>query len=111
MRGRASLGWSLVLRVAPPLIAEELKSVLGTWVPPPLSTPHTLPLWVSTAPGPLQLPQRSGGGSTVPHPILAPLSPSALESGRSRGLGSGRPQLGLPDRLLGWGATAAAHIP
>jgi len=49
VRGRASLGWSLVLRVAPPLIAEELKSVLGTWVPPPLSTPHTLPLWVSTA--------------------------------------------------------------
>ena len=34
--GQASLGWSQVLRVAPPLLtAGDLKSVLGARMPPP----------------------------------------------------------------------------
>ena len=67
--GQASLGWSQVLRVAPPLLtAGDLKSVLGARMPPPLSTHAALPLLVSTAPGPLQLPQRSGGGAQFPTP-------------------------------------------
>lgn len=97
MGRRASLGWSPVLRVAPPLlIAEELKSVLGTRVPPPLHPAHS-PSVGEHSPRPFAAPSKVRGRRQSPPP---PPGPRVLQHS-SQG-GAGVSGLWLPPARAPW---------
>ena len=72
--GQASLGWSQVLRVAPPLLtAGDLKSVLGARMPPPLSTPAHSPTVGGHSPRPFAAPSEVRGRKPSSPPCPGPV--------------------------------------